>query len=182
MTKRNRQIQIIVEKLLEQMQIVEPPINVVEIAKQLNIKIREDELGDISGLIYREGNQVTIGINSGDPSVRQRFTIAHELGHFFLHSENQLFVDKVFAVKLRDHVSSEAIDKEEIEANAFAAEMLMPSKLVRSDFQLSNSSILDYERGEVLDEIIKELATNYKVSKQAMTIRLINLGVIPDLD
>ncbi len=163
MSKRIRQILSIVETLLEQTNHRKPPIDVEAIARSQSI--------------------ITIGVNSGHSETRKRFTIAHELGHFFLHSSNPLFVDKIFAVKLRDHIASEAIDKDEIEANAFAAELLMPSKLIRQDFvQIYQSRVLDYEDGDELDKAIKLLADKYNVSKQAMNIRLINLGIIPSMD
>jgi Zn-dependent peptidase ImmA (M78 family) len=93
-----------------------------------------------------------------------------------LHDNNQLFVDKVFAIKLRDHHSSEAVSIEEIEANAFAAELLMPTGMILGEIQ-SVSEILDSEEND-LDNLIKKLANKFKVSQQAMTIRLMNLGVI----
>jgi Zn-dependent peptidase ImmA (M78 family) len=180
MGKRIKQINSIIDTLLEGSKISYPPIDVNKIAIAQRINIHEEQLGDISGLVFREGNQVIIGVNSSHPITRKRFTIAHELGHFFLHAENPLFVDKVFAVKLRDHVSSEAISKEEIEANAFAAELLMPSKFLNEDFVKAKSGVLDYESGDI-SEVIKKLADKYIVSTHAMTVRLINLGVIPDI-
>lgn len=180
MSRRNKRIRSIVEILLEQTDNTTPPIDVKKVARKQNITIIEEDLGDISGLLFREGNEVTIGVNKNHHLSRKRFTVAHELGHFFLHSKYSLFVDKVFAVKLRDHVSSEAIDSDEIEANAFAAELIMPANLVFDDFIKAQSGILDYE-DDNLDETISGLANKYQVSKQAMNIRLINMGVIPDL-
>ena len=180
MSRRIKQIRSIVEMLLEQGNFVKPPIKVHEIALGQKIAIQEEPLGDVSGVIFREGNQVIIGVNKTHSDERKRFTIAHELGHFFLHSEHPLYVDKIFPVKLRDHVSSEAIDQDEIEANAFAAELLMPSKFLKEDFSKVRSGILDYGK-EDIGERISELASKYKVSNHAMTIRLINLGVIQDI-
>jgi Zn-dependent peptidase ImmA (M78 family) len=180
MRRRINQIRSIVETLLERGKFIEPPIDVKQIATEQKIDVREEPLGDISGLIFREGSQVIIGVNENHHERRRRFTIAHELGHFFLHSENPLFIDKVFPVKRRDHVSSEAIDKDEIEANAFAAELLMPSKFLKEDFSRVKPGVLDYEN-EDITEVIQDLADRYKVSTQAITVRLINLGVIQDI-
>jgi Zn-dependent peptidase ImmA (M78 family) len=182
MVRKSKRIQKTIEQLLEQMNILIPPVEIRRVAQNINIKVYEEELGDISGLIYREGSQVIIGVNSGHHENRKRFTIAHEIGHFFLHSQNPLFVDKVFAVKLRDHVSSEAISIDEIEANAFAAELLMPTHMLRKDLQQISSDVLEYtdDLGS-LDVVLDRLAKTYQVSKQAMTIRLINLGFIQDL-
>ena len=179
MARKIKHIQTIVEQVLVQTNNTKPPIDVRGIARSLNITLREENLDDISGLIFREGTQVILGVNSGHAETRKRFTVAHELGHYYLHAYNPLFVDKVFAVKLRDHISSEAVNIEEIEANAFAAELLMPTKNIQQDFQKLQPGVLDYESWEKMDEIIQKLAQNYQVSKQAMTIRLINLDVVP---
>lgn len=177
MAKRNKRIQNIVETLLSKLDKFALPINVRAIAENENIVINEDgAMGDISGLIYRDGTTVTIGVNKKDSPRRKRFTIAHELGHYFLHSESPLFIDKVFAVRLRDHVSSEAVSIEEIEANAFAAELLMPTSVILDDIK-NSTNIFDYEK-DGLSKLIKELANKYEVSDQAMNIRLINLGII----
>jgi Zn-dependent peptidase ImmA (M78 family) len=178
MARRVKHIQTIVEQLLEQTNNTKPPIDVRRIIRNLNIILREERLEDISGLIFREGNQVIIGVNNEHAETRKRFTVAHELGHYYLHSNNPLFVDKVFAVELRDHLSSEAVSIEEIEANSFAAELLMPKKMLLNDLQKIQSGVMDYDNDEVMDKLIQSLAHVYDVSKQAMTIRLINLDVI----
>ena len=63
--------------------------------------------------------------------MRQRFTIAHELGHRALHPGRELILDVPVRVNLRDKTSSMASDIEEIEANAFAATLLMPEQMIR---------------------------------------------------
>ena len=182
MVSKSKRIQKIVEQVLAQMNVSIPPIDVRKVAQSINIQIHEEELGEISGLIFREGSQVVIGVNNKHHENRKRFTIAHELGHFYLHGQNPLFVDKVFAVKLRDQVSSEAVSLDEIEANAFAAELLMPTQMLRKDLQQLSSDVLDYAADGSLDEVLSRLAKIYQVSKQAMTIRLVNLGFIQDIN
>jgi len=176
MARRNRKVQSQVESLLERFHMTIPPVDVASIAEQLHVELQKADLGEISGLVFQEKGKVIIGVNSKHSANRQRFTIAHELGHFFLHAQNPLYVDKVFALKLRDHVSSEAIDIDEIEANAFAAELLMPTKMILNDIQ-NISTILDSETGD-LDDLAKKLSEKYAVSKQAMAIRLINIGLV----
>lgn len=174
MVRRIRKIRRIVDQLLQRAEIgmkEEPRVDVREIAALLGIEIREKPLGDVSGLLYREGSQVIIGVNSDHHINRKRFTIAHEIGHHQLHSHNPLYVDKGFAVRLRDQKSSEAVDFEEIEANTFAAELLMPVWMLNKDAELQKATI-DQERD------IKALAERYGVSEQAMTFRLINLKII----
>jgi Zn-dependent peptidase ImmA (M78 family) len=133
--------------------------------------------GNLAGILFREGNRIIIGVNESHPPTRRRFTIAHELGHLELHSQSKIHIDKNFQspVRLRDEVSSLAVDPDEIEANTFAAELLMPTSMLEQDFHdLVSNWAFDYED----DEFIRELANRYKVSSQAMTFRLVNLGFI----
>lgn len=174
MVRRIRKIRRIVDQLLQRANIgvgEEPRVDVRAIAGLLGIEIRENPLGDVSGLLFREGKQVIIGVNLEHHPNRKRFTIAHEIGHHQLHSHNPLYVDKGFAVRRRDQRSSEAVDIEEIEANAFAAELLMPARMLEKEPELQKVGI-DQEQG------IPALAKRYGVSEQAMTFRLINLKII----
>ena len=127
-----------------------------------------------SGFIKREGDSYTIHVNVAHALTRQRFTIAHELGHYCLdHMQNKrLIVDDetVGAVLHRSggaysdiaNPSDETVM--EIEANRFAAALLMPKQLV--------------ERYWAYSPDIRFLASNFKVSEQAMRVRLQVLGLI----
>ena len=65
-------------------------------------------------------------------------------------------------------VAEQAVDFDEIEANGFAAELLMPTEVLERELQGTD---LDYED----DELTRRLANRYEVSLQAMAIRLGNL-------
>ena len=60
---------------------------------------------DISGFLY-PGKPPVIGVNKAHAQVRQRFTIAHELGHLKLHEHKQVHVDREFRVRFRSGASS----------------------------------------------------------------------------
>src|SRR6185437_5381714 len=95
------------------------------------------EAADISGLLYRVAGTVpVIGVNSTNPKVRQRFTIGHELGHLTLHQGQHLILERLVRLNFRDATSSTASDQEEIEANQFAAELLMPRVLLQKAINL----------------------------------------------
>ena len=70
----------------------------------------------------------------------------------------------------RDSRSSQAVDKKEMEANEFAAELLMPRKFLAK--ALKNETV-DLED----DDKIESLAKSFGVSTQALTFRLINLNL-----
>ena len=91
--------------------------------------IRNNFDGNESGFTLREGSRTIIGVNTRTSRKRQRFTIAHEIGHVVLH-ESPLIVDHSVRIDWRDGVSSLGTQKQEIEANAFAAALLMPHRMV----------------------------------------------------
>jgi len=83
-------------------------------------------------------------------------------------------VDGDFRVHWRDRESSAGVDWNEIEANRFAAALLMPEQMLRDD--LNTCTLLDRAG-------VQQLASLYNVSRLAMQFRLINLGLLPpDVD
>lgn len=162
-------------KVLAEYRIQTVPVPVDEIAVALGAKVSYepfDEKDEISGVLYRTDDRVVIGINSTHPKTRQRFSIAHEIGHLVMH-KGALFVDKTVRIN-RDANSSKAVDQKEIQANQFAAELLMPESLVLEEVnkRLKKKSKLS----ELV--LIDDLAAVFGVSAQSMEFRLINLGIL----
>ena len=122
-------------------------------------------------MLFRDDSHVVIGVNAGQAKTRQRFSIAHEIGHFLLH-EGKMYVDA--RVNFRNALSSKAIDREEIAANAFAAELLMPEAFVIVEIK----KVVDKLETLDADIVIEALARKFIVSIQAMGIRLRNLGLV----
>src|SRR5688572_20586746 len=120
-------------KLLSVQKISRLPVPVEKIVHGLGAELRyepfEDEQEQISGMLFRDNDRTVIGINSNEGETRQRFTIAHEIGHLILH-KNPMYVDTVAEVFLRNQTSGKGIDQNEIEANAFAVELLMPTEML----------------------------------------------------
>jgi Zn-dependent peptidase ImmA (M78 family) len=173
---RRKHIGAVVDHVLVKYRI-KPPIDVHKLADELGIDIKfEDADDDLSGFIIRGKGlaRPVIGVNSLHSPTRQRFTIAHEIGHFLLHKAEQIHVDRITAglhVKKRDGLSSEGTDVDEREANLFAAELLMPKKYLEKDISSGGFSLLD-------EEALDQLAEKYLVSTQALTFRLSYLGFI----
>jgi Zn-dependent peptidase ImmA (M78 family) len=164
-------------ELLDEFGIKKPPVPVEDIAKNKGVKLSYDTFDgndDISGLLFKDKDNIIIGINSAHHINRQRFSIAHELGHLLLHDNNELFVDKAIRLNFRDSKSSTAVDLKEIDANAFAAELLMPKSFIENEiFKLMKKS-----PSLTRDKLIEKLAKIFQVSSQAMEFRLINLGFL----
>jgi len=168
-----RHIEQKAEALLADVGIVRPPVNVEKVAQHLSIDVvREPFEDDLSGVLVRKNDHAVIGVNKMHASVRQRFTIAHEIGHFYLRHVGEIFVEE-HVLNKRDGRSSYAIDPKEIEANNFAAALLMPAQMVGRaviDRINKNPSIK-------LEDLTDDLAEKFHVSRQAMGYRLINLGL-----
>lgn len=131
------------------------PLDVEKLADKLGIRvIRVPMDSDISGnLKYDlENEQWIMCVNALHHDTRQRFTIAHEIGHYILHRKDKIeFTDKVF---FRDG----AIDVYEHEANRFASNILMPE----ADF-------IHYVR--YVSDNINDIAAYFGVSPLAVEYR-----------
>lgn len=163
---RYSRIERLVEGILLAAQIRGAPVPVERLARNAGVEIRKGDLGNVSGLLVRLGHAATIGVNDKHPRVRQRFTVAHEYAHFVLHDGIGSHFDRDYRVNFRSAESTQATNVEEIEANYFAACLLMPKTFLDSDDAIS---YLDSDEG------VAELAKRYNVSRHAMSLRLGNL-------
>ena len=138
------------------------PVDPIYIAQSAGLEVWEAHLSEVGGMLVKQPRKAApeIYLSISDPRVRQRFTCAHELGHWMKRLSNPegdwAFVDK------RNQLSGAGVDSSEMYANQFAAALLMPAGRVR---QLAQGMRLD------------QLAAAFNVSVQAMSFRLRNLGV-----
>ena len=173
MAHRWIRIRKVAKELLVRFEIQAPPVPIQRLARGCRARIVQvpgnDDNDNIDGFLFRNGIEAVIGINRDRAAVRRRFTIAHELGHLLLHEQGQVHVDRGFRVRLRSGVSSEGTDQDEMEANRFAAEILMPIDFLRNDLKRQEFDLAD-------DNELRSLARRYGVSTQALAIRLNSLG------
>ena len=122
-------------------------------------------------LVPLDGGEWAILVNADHAKARQRFTIAHELGHLLLHGYTTAHADRAF--KFRDARSSEGSALEEIQANQFAAELLMPRELLLKAVRARPlDHAADAADDDAFDAWLASLARRFDVSKQAMAIRI----------
>ena len=159
-------------RLLEELEITSAPVPIERIIKRCHVVLQyapfED---DLSGMAYINDGLSIIGINALHPPNRQRFSAAHELGHHLLHQEqlkDAVHVDRGLRVLMRDQVASQGVDTIEIQANAFAAELLMPEKMLREAIA---GDEIDIES----DAQIEALSKKFRVSASAIRFRLLGL-------
>lgn len=143
-----------------------PPVNVYKALSCLGMRVRMTTLHSISGAFIPGGDDWPPGvlINSDQPSDRQRYSAAHELGHYVLiHSEKG--GEEIISPLGR------RFSPKEVEADAFAAEFLMPATMILTELRQLKAK-------EGLEEQVYRLADRFLISYQAMIYRLTHLGLI----
>ncbi len=158
-------------EILTQHGLTTVPVNPISVAKAMGIQVLKAEFQQegVAGLIQKEGDRVSLYVNEHEHPNRQRFTIAHELGHYFLHL--QTLPSGGFADTRSLYRNPGDLDRlnpkereEERQANQFAAALLMPEPRIRALAPALGS--------------IEELARTFRVSLDAMGIRLRDLGLV----
>lgn len=143
----------------------EYPIKIVALAEALGLSVYDSifDRDDVAGMI--KANEKKIYICKTDSALRQRFSIAHEIGHYVLHykSGEHMNFDENKHISFRDSLSSLGFSIKEIEANYFAANILMPHTEV---IRLYNDNLS-----------IADMAKYFAVSPTAMGYRLNFLGL-----
>jgi Zn-dependent peptidase ImmA (M78 family) len=138
------------------------PIDPIAIATKMGIAVKPVVCRGYSGKAYQENNQSIIEYDYTEFPLRQRFTIAHELGHHVLGHTNNGHQYRDEANKFNFNVSI----PEETQANKFAAEFLTPEIAIKHFIFKNNINSLT------------ELAELFSVSTVAMKYRLTNLGLL----
>jgi transcriptional regulator with XRE-family HTH domain len=139
-----------------------PPVDVKALAEACGAMVLSYSFDDdLSGLVVELDGGAAIGVNSSQAPVRQRFTIAHELGHYLLGHHERFHIDlgrgdSDGTPPGYDWISERA-------ANDFAAELLMPARMIH-----------EFDDG---DRSTSDLAELFDVSGLAMGYRLANLGL-----
>ena len=135
------------------------PLPVESIAEDLlRLYVEEADDLDCSGLLLPAEWRVVL--QAREPPARQRFTLAHELGHWVCHvregHEAPVYCRAADVAPTADR----ALERE---ANVFAAELLMPEPALRQEFARAASAA--------------ELASWFGVSEEAMSWRVYNIGL-----
>lgn len=144
------------------------PVDVVGIIEALGISYQEYpmETGS-SGRIEYDEPFCTISVNRSEGPQRRRFTAAHELGHYLLHRDlldGRGHLDRLYSEGGSANPFEPLAPSHEVQANKFAAALLMPSGFLRDNYDADADNV-------------PELAAKCDVSVSAMKIRLKSLGI-----
>jgi len=137
------------------------PVDPIVIARRMGVTPYLSRLGDTSGLIVRPANeQAKIYINQFESKARQRFTCAHEIGHYVERTRNR---DDAYT--FRDRRAGKADTPHEWYADHFAANLLMPQAAFEELMEVHGAT-----RGDLVDYF------GVSISAVSTRARLLGLG------
>ena len=154
--------------------------DLVEFSIKNNVKVKEIDTKEYNfldsntfeGMLVGKGGNAVILLNKNKKKYAGRFnfTVAHELGHYFLHYKRNM-KEKIPPDTIETFQRKVYTDRKEFEANLFAAELLMPTEIIKKHwFELEKDYPDEWER-------IDKLADIFNVSPLAMRYRVENLGL-----
>ena len=189
------------QKTLELIDYKSGPVDLEKICAVLSIDLQAVDQSVQDG----EGNPILGSVNfdrksiliySHDDKNRERFTIGHEIGHFRLKHDNFLRSETIVESDLLISVEKENVfnfERLEIQANKFASYLLLPDLifLITTDEYKKNLDIRDRGHGYIFvddqpcnngpyKQLLRDLSSYFEVSKQAIEIRLKNMGLLTD--
>lgn len=129
------------------------PVSAVAVARELGLHVDYLPLKSISGIAVP--SEQLILVSALQRNGRRNFTVAHEVGHYILHTKENGCFSCVMDMRTRLPL--------EREANMFATELLMPVDAVKS---------------LAANMCIRRMATYFRVSNQAMEIRVKELDLM----
>lgn len=149
-------------KVLKDYKLSEVPTDLTAIFAGLDLKYIElNDADDIDGAILEiEGKPAIAVLNKARPLQRQRFTLAHELGHIFLEHIKRDIYDPEEIREGDVRTSGKTKPPKEVEADTFAAELLVPYEQLKKYAADMNN--------------VDKLAGIFLVSKAAMTLAIMN--------
>lgn len=188
---RKTEINLVIKNLLDNYKITKTPYKYLkDICIKENIRLLSvEKLSEkVDGFIQNIKEKIYIFYNPNKLETRQNFTIAHELGHYFL---NHLFQENRMVLCDNELDLFDNTTNIEVEANYFASHILLPQNLIIKDFY----DIINYNKSISYPKIplkitnygvyyrnwkiiTNKLCKKYKVSEEMLSYRLQGLGLI----
>ena len=159
------------------------PVNIEEKIRKNNIELNKycfDLKDDILGEIKKEDGKFKINIQARDHYYRKRFTMGHELAHFIKHKE--LIGDGVDDGKVGNKLyrtmyrkNDKITSKEEVEANRYSAELLIPNELANFIYESFFKNIKKEDSLDIDINFLEFLSKKFQVSTAVVSFRIKNL-------
>ena len=134
-----------------------------DLAFAQGVVVMEGRLDSADARLIRKGSKGLVRIKEDIPEVgRKRFAIAHELGHWLLHKA----ISQIVFCTSEDMIARYKGSVPEIEANYFAAELLMPERLYREKMGGADPSTT----------LLRDLTDYFQTSLTATAVRMVEVA------
>ena len=197
----NEEIENSVQRILEEIGYQSGPADLAEICSMLSLDLSYTQLTtlDMDGLpVLGSANfdHRSIQIHSHDNPHRERFTIGHEIGHFYLrhdrylHSETIAEQDLLITSMTKNTFNYERL---EIQANIFASDLLLPTQTFdmkireygnRQEFRDNGHGYIyvddQYCNYVPYNQFLSDLSSYFEVSLLAIEMKLRRRGLLND--
>ena len=155
-TKRADTVERKALEVLKRFGLANPPVALEDICRAEGLAVCARPFDYVAGLFVNDDVFPVIVVNSRQPSTRRRFTVAHELGHYYLRHKRSSFAEPGGA------------SRQERDAERFAANLLMPAAWVRRCWKTYAAN--PENRVSILTDL-------FEVSKAALRVRLKELDL-----
>ncbi len=151
-------VRTIARKLLEKHGIKQPPVDLQRLVEREGLEYDEVDYfpDDVDAMIIPIDGRIVAAVNLNQAPNRRRFSLAHELGHHFLHRDRSVLEDRVTIDSGHELTCGKSKDVYETEADMFASELLIPLAFLKRAYKKGMS--------------IPEVAEIFSVSEQAASV------------
>jgi len=155
---RNQFVRQMARKILAESKVKSPPVDLLQILSTYGIAYEEveDFPDTVDALIVEDGPKIYAAVNARQHPHRRRFSLAHELGHYFMHRDGMPEEPITIDNPPSDDLGAATKSPAEIEADLFAGELLVPLEMLKPHVQKG----------------IPELSKLFLVSEQVISIAI----------
>ena len=155
---RNQFVRQMARKILAESKVKSPPVDLLQILSTHGIAYEEveDFPDTVDALIVEDGPKIYAAVNARQHPHRRRFSLAHELGHYFMHRDGMPEEPITIDNPPSDDLGAATKSPAEIEADLFAGELLVPLEMLKPHVQ----------------KRIPELSKLFLVSEQVISIAI----------
>lgn len=151
-----------VNEVLENNFIKLPPINIKNLVGNYGLELKYARFQDNKICGFLDIAEKSIWVNAEDAPTRRNFTIAHEFGHWLLHKDEIEQDPSSYKVLFRQPLGG-VKDYRETEANSFAGNLLVPTKMLK----ICRAAKFNSQQMAILFDVSEEVI-NYRLQQEGL--------------
>lgn len=151
-------VRTVARKLLDKHGIKQPPVDLQKLVEDEGLEYDEVDYfpDEVDAMIIPIEGRIVAAVNVNQAPNRRKFSLAHELGHHFLHQDRSVLEERITIDSGHERTCGKSKDVYEVEADMFASELLIPLAFLKSIYKKGMS--------------IPEVAEIFMVSEAAASV------------